>query len=248
MDLHDCFHLEDFFPMAFTGYEERPYGILFYNTHNRDSYDSNHAVIFRDRIQDLPDVLKDIDVFYREKGLKPIIYQSASDSGYFGEIRDELSAAGFDSWLEEQKFMVLTVENTIRPNKSLVVSRMDKWDPSFEQVFAEAEEPWETEVLKKSMDSPDTVLWVACLGNKPVGLLYCRVDGTVCRLNYVLVSKLHRGIGAGRTLAYHFVEWCRTSGIKKAFLWPDGDLPEKIYLEGGFRLAETIYAGRAAAH
>ena len=247
MDLNDCFHLEDFFPSDFTGHEERPYGMLFFNTRNRDSYDSNHAVIFRDKIQHLPDVLEDIVDFYREKGLKPIIYQSAADSGYFGEIKDELSAAGFDSWLEEQKFMILAAENTIRPNESLVVRKMDKWAPSFEQVFTEAEEPWETEVLKKSMDSPDTVLWVAYLGEKPVGLLYCRVEGTVCRLNYVLVSKLHRNVGAGRTLTYHFVEWCKTSGIKKAFLWPDGDLPEKIYLEGGFRYAGTIYAGRAAA-
>ena len=143
--------------------------------------------------------------------------------------------------------MILAAENTIRPNESLVVRKMEKWDPSFKQVFTEAEEPWETEVLKKSMDSPDTVLWVAYLGEKPVGLLYCRVEGTVCRLNYVLVSKLHRNVGAGRTLTYHFVEWCRTSGIRKAFLWPDGDLPEKIYLEGGFRHAGTIYAGRAAA-
>ena len=41
MDLKDCFVLEDILPKSFADYEEWPYGIMFYNTHNKDSYDSN---------------------------------------------------------------------------------------------------------------------------------------------------------------------------------------------------------------
>ena len=60
-----------------------------------------------------------------------------------------------------------------------------------------------------------------------------------------MVSKQHRNVGAGKTLTYHYVEWCKVSGIRKAFHWPDGERPEKIYLEAGFRHVETVYAGRA---
>ena len=244
-DLQDCFMLEDRFPKSFTGYEERPYGILFYNTQNRNSFDSNHAVIFRDKIINLSDTLKEIIAFYLEKGLTPMIYQSAGDNGYFAEIEDDLAREGFDSWIEEQKFMVLTAENRITPNENLVVRKVQSWDPSFEQVFTEAEEPWETEVLKKSLEDPNTALWVAYLADKPIGILYCLTDGKVCRGNYVLVSKQHRNVGAGRALTYHYAEWCKASGIQKAFHWPDGERPEKIYLEAGFRHVETVYAGRA---
>ena len=246
MNLSDCFVLEDVFPKSFTDYEERPYGILFYNTCNKDSYDSNHAVIFRDKINNLSAVLKEIVAFYREKGLTPIIYQSASDNGFFKEIKDELAREGFDSWIEEQKFMVLTEKNNIIPNENLIVKKTNTWDDSFEQIFVEAEEPWETEVVKKSMEDPNMVFWVAYLGEKPIGILYCLTDGRVCRGNYVLVSKQHRNVGAGRTLTYYYVEWCKASGIQKVFHWPDGEHPEKIYLEGGFRHVETVYAGRAA--
>ena len=245
IDFQDCFVLEDLFPRSFTGYEERPYGILFYNPQNKDSYDSNHAVIFRDKIVNLSETLKDITVFYQEKGLTPAIYQSARDNGYFAEIKDELAKEGYDSWLEEQKFMVLTAENHIRPNENLTVRRTKEWDPSFEQIFTEAEEPWETEVLRKSLNNPDTVLWVAYLGEKPIGVLYCLTDGSICRGSYVLVSKLHRNVGAGKTLTYHYAEWCKASGIQKAFHWPAGEHPEKIYLEAGFRHVETVCAGRA---
>ena len=245
MDLQDCFVLEDLFPRSFTGYEERPYGILFYNPHNKDSYDSNHAVIFRDTIGNLSEAVKDIVTFYREKGLTPMIYQSARDHGFFAEIRDDLAKEGFDFWTEEQKFMILMAENHIAPNENLLVRKTKSWDPSFEQIFTEAEEPWETKVLKNSLDDPGIVLWVVCLGEKPIGILYCITDGPVCRLNYVLVSKQHRSVGAGKTLIYHFVEWCKANGIQKNFLWPAGEHPEKIYLEGGFRHVETVSAGRA---
>ena len=57
---------------------ERDYGILFYNTENKDSFDSNHAVIYRERIQNLQ-VISDIADFYKAKGGRPIIYQSMLD-------------------------------------------------------------------------------------------------------------------------------------------------------------------------
>lgn len=67
MNLQECFMLEDMFPKSFTDYEERPYGILFYNTTNKDSYDSNHAVIFRNQIDDLSKILKDVIAFILKK-------------------------------------------------------------------------------------------------------------------------------------------------------------------------------------
>ena len=72
MNLRDCYIEEDLFPKIFTDYEEREYGILFFNTDNKDSYDSNHAVIYKDKIRDLQHVLSDITEFYKEKGCSPI--------------------------------------------------------------------------------------------------------------------------------------------------------------------------------
>ena len=84
MNLSDCYLEEDLFPKIFTDYEERSYGILFYNEDNKDSFDSNHAVIYRDKTEDLPGVLSDIVRFYSSKGTRPIIYQSMLDDNWFG--------------------------------------------------------------------------------------------------------------------------------------------------------------------
>ena len=59
MNLAKIYHEEDLFPREITTWESREYGILFYNTDNPDSYDSNHAVIFKERISDLKEVLQE---------------------------------------------------------------------------------------------------------------------------------------------------------------------------------------------
>ena len=245
MNLQECYEEEDLFPKIFTGYEERDYGILFYNTENKDSFDSNHAVIYKDRIQDLQKTLKDIADFYKTKGSRPIIYQSMSDDNWFDEIKDELAKAGFRSWIEDQEYMLQTEENRIIPNPEITVKKISEWSDGIENVFIEAEEPWEIPVAKKTLDHPKAWMFAACLNEKVIGLLYGHISERACRVDYLLVSKKHRKTGAGRALFYTYVEWCRQNGIENVYIWPDGDTPKRIYEEGGYRIVEVRKAGRA---
>ena len=143
MKLTDCYLEEDLFPKIFADYEERPYGVLFYSTNNKDSFDSNHAVIYKDKISNLKEVLADITSFYKSKGCRPIIYQSMLDDNWFDEISGELKEAGYKSWVEDQEYMLASGENKIIPNPELTVFKVDKWSDEIENVFLEAEEPWE---------------------------------------------------------------------------------------------------------
>lgn len=245
MDLNNVYIEEDLFPKVFTGYVERPYGILFYNEENKDSYDSNHAVIYKDKIDDLNAVLSDIIAFYKSKGMRPIIYQSMLDDGWFGEIKDELTKAGFENWIELQEFMLPTGENKIVPNPDIEIVKITKWSDELETVFIEAEEPWEIRVAKTSIANPGSWMFGARINGKTVGLLYGHRSDRACRIDYLLISKKHRGIGAGRALFYAFVEWCKQSGITYSYLWPDGETPRRIYEEGGYEVVEVRKAGRA---
>lgn len=131
MDLEKIYLEEDLFPREITFWEEREYGFLFFNEGNKDSYDSNHAVIFKNRINDLSQVLSDIVKFYLEKGIKPVIYQSISDEGYFEEIKDMLSEHGFESWSESQRYMVLFEQNTIIPDSDITVRKISEWQEKY---------------------------------------------------------------------------------------------------------------------
>lgn len=247
MDLSKIYREEDLFPQGITSWVERPYGFLFYNDENKDSYDSNHAIIFRDKVTDIGYALRDIVQFYSEKGIRPSIYQSISDEGYFEEIKGELAEYGFESWTEEQKYMVLSDRNAINPNHKISVARVTQWNDAYAvHIFEAAEEPWEIDVAKKVISSSYTLFFVAYYEGIPVGMTYGHIADGVCRVDYLLVSKKVRNMGVGRALIYAFVEYCNANRIENCYLWPDGDTAERIYSEAGFRPVEMKQAGRAS--
>ena len=247
VDMTRFYREEDLFPREFTGVTERPWGLLFHNEGNRDSYDSNHALLYRDRVDDLPGALREIADFYLSRGLHPVIYQSILDDGWFGEIAPALAEAGFRSWQEEQTYMLLQDESAILPNPAIEVRQETRWQDAFgTHIFEAAGEPWEIPVVRRQLENPGTRFFVARIDGQPAGMIYGHVNGeNVCRIDYLLTATAHRGRGVGRALTHAFVRHCRETGVDCA-LWPDGETPRRIYEEAGFRYVETRFAGRAS--
>lgn len=246
MDFDKMYLEEDLFPREITSYETRYYGLLFYNEENKDSFDSNHAIIYKEKIDDIGLVLSDIINFYKSKGIRPNIYQSISEEGFFGEIEREFTEYGFKYWTEEQKYMVLSERNEIIPNSQIAVQRVTEWKEEYGiEIFEKSGEPWEIDVAKRALRNDNTLFFVAYYRGKPVGMTHCHLTDGVCRVDYLLVSKEHRNMGVGRALINSFVEYCHANQITTCYLWPDGESAEKIYYEAGFRHVETKQAGRA---
>ncbi len=235
---------EDLFPREFTHAEERPWGLLFYSPDNPDSYDSNHALIYRGRVDDLPAVLAEIAHFYRARGVKPILYQSILDDGWFGEIGPLLAELGWRSWQEPQYWMRLEADSAITARAD--IRRLTAWrDELALHLYQAAGEPWEIPVARRQLDKPNTLYFAAYAEGRPVGAIYGHVNGAgICRIDYLLVAPVHRGQGLGRALTHAFVTHCRAENLPCA-LWPDGDTPRRIYEEAGFRYVRTMQAGRA---
>lgn len=245
MDMTPFYREEDLFPCEFARAERRSWGILYHHADNPDSFDSNHALLYRTPAADLPPILAEIKAFYRGIGARPVIYQSILDDGWFGDIAPEMAAAGFRSWLEPQHWMLLTADSAIRARAD--VRRVTAWtDDLAEHLFRAAGEPWEIAVAKRQLANPNTLFFAAYADEKPVGAIYGHVNaGGICRIDYLLVATAHRGRGLGRALTHAFVTHCRGNALPCA-LWPDGDTPRRIYEEAGFRYVRTLMAGRAS--
>lgn len=243
MDMTPFYREEDLFPHEFTHVTPRPWGMLFHNADNPDSFDSNHALLYR--TEKLSPILDEIVDFYRGIGAHPVIYQSILDDGWFGEIEGELSAAGFRAWQEPQHWMLLTADSTIRVQAD--IRRVTVWtDGLAEHLFRAAGEPWEIAVAKRQLGNPNTLFFAAYVDEKPVGAIYGHVnDEGICRIDYLLVATAHRGRGLGRALTHAFVTHCCQNALPCA-LWPDGDTPRRIYEEAGFHFVRTLMGGRAS--
>lgn len=245
MDMPPFYREEDLFPREFTQVLHRPWGQLYYNADNPDSFDSNHALLYRTDRENLSPILAEIVDFYRGIGARPVIYQSILDDGWFGDIAPELAAAGFRAWQEPQHWMLLTADSAIRTQAD--VRRVTTWtDDLAEHLFRAAGEPWEIAVAKRQLANPNTIFFAAFVEDRPVGAIYGHInDEGICRIDYLLVATAHRGHGLGRALTHAFVTHCRQNTLPCA-LWPDGDTPRRIYEEAGFRFVRTLMAGRAS--
>jgi len=246
MNIDKIFREEDLFPREFVVFEEKDYGILFYDETNKDSYDSNHAVIFKEKIEDLDAVLDAVAAFYKSKGIKPMLYQATAEEGYFAENKDIFAKHGFKIWEEEIRVMVPVKESKLVTNPEISVKRVTEWDEVFAtEIFEKAEETWEIGVAKRMIQNPNTIFFVAYYKNCPVGMTYVHVRDGVCRYDYILVSKEHRCIGVARALMNALVEYCKEQGVENCYLWPAGEEAQRIYLEAGFQTVTVMKAGRA---
>jgi GNAT superfamily N-acetyltransferase len=83
--------------------------------------------------------------------------------------------------------------------------------------------------------------WIAEHAGKRVGCVFCvRKDDETAQLRILLVTPAARGLGLGRRLVDHTVEFARGAGYRRMVPWTNGPLAaaRRIYLARGFRLVD----------
>jgi GNAT superfamily N-acetyltransferase len=248
MDLKgNILRTENEFPKIFTSYIEKDYGILFYNDSNKKSYDSNHAILYTEKISDIEFVLRDIKEFYLSKGIIPRIYQPFI-TGYFRNYRDLLDKLGFQ--VEEygvNRFMLLSGENNICIKKPLEIKRLFEWDVRIaNEIFIPNGEEYEIDVAKSYILNKNKHLFVGYLNDIAVTTTYFHISDYGCtRFDYIDTAKNHRGKGYAREVLSYVVDYCKENNIFNCYQWPAHETSEKMCFEAGFRLMFQIEVGSA---
>lgn len=240
---------EDMFPKAFTYFSEKDFGILFYNEHNKNSYDSNHALIYKYKIADLGSVLDFITEFYTKMNINPNIYQAVEDGGYFKENEAIFKKYGYSVWIEgPNKFMVLTAENNIKNSNQLDIKLATEWDERIAtDICIPSNESHEIEVIKNSINSINHKVFIGYTEGKAVAITYLHVsEYDCCRFDYIITSKDYRKKGYARELLSYVTDFCRENNLNNCFQWPAHKTSESICYEAGFRHLFSAEAGRAS--
>ena len=227
---------ENEFPKLFSSYIEKDYGILFYNTDDPESNDSNHAVIYPEQIENFEAVIQEIKTFYLEKELMPLICQSAIN-GYFQSHKAILLQNRFTVKVYgKNNIMLLTDANTIKCEKRLNIRRITEWDERIGQLYRAAGEEYGIEVEKNSLRHNDYYLFIGYLGEEAVVTVsFHKPKYDVTRFNYILTAPKHRGQGYAREILSHVTDYCRANNFPNCFQWPAHASSERICYEAGFR-------------
>ncbi len=240
---------EDIFPRAFTNFEDRAFGILFYNENNKNSYDSNHALIYKNRISDLGSVLDYITKFYSTKNIKPNIYQAIGDEGYFKSNEAIFKKHAYSVWVEgPNDFMILKDENIIKSNNQLDIKLINEWDERIAvDICIPSNETHEIEVIKSSIKSKSYRVFIGYMESKAVAITYFHIsEYDCCRFDYIIISKDFRNRGYAREIISYATDYCRENNLRNCFQWPAHKTSERICYEAGFRHLFSAEAGRAS--
>jgi len=239
---------EDCFPKILASYEKRPYGYLFYDPDNKSYYDSNHALLFRDQIDNLEEVLDDLVAFYKEKDIHPSIYQSLRDPGFFTDNQAVFEKKGFRVWLEDPAhIMVLNGPNKLGLPGDIQVKRLDEWDKRIENhICLPAQEAYNIGMFKRLIKEPSATTLVAYKDHEALGILSFHVTKTSCRFDYILMAPKARNKGYASQLLSYAIDYCQKNKIKNCFQWPAHKQSEYICYKGGFRTLFTTEVARAS--
>lgn len=236
------------FPKRFTSFEERDYGILFFNTDAPESNDSNHAVLFPEKIADLPRVLYEIADFYTAKGLRAhfSIYHPFVEN-YFIDNAEIFKECGYAITLYgDIRIMLLTEANEIDVPYRLEIRHITAWSDAIGQDILAVNGGKEhfLEVNKNSMGEGN-YLFIGYLRDEPVSLLSFCVTDKFTRFEEMATAEKHRGSGYAREMNRFAVNYVREHGFPLAYQWPAHDTSERITTQVGFRFAFPLPAGSA---
>jgi len=237
------------FPKAFTFYEERDYGILYYNPENPNSGDSNHSVIYPEKITDLRHVLADIAAFYERKNIRPYayIYHPFADN-YFIDNAKILKECGYEFTISpDVPIMLLTEENKIDTPHRLDIRRIENWDENIDNdVLACVGGKDNRKIVIKNSVGENYYLFVGYIENEAAALLAFHVSQHgVTRFDDLYTAEKHKRKGYAREMNRYAVDFVYKHNLPIAYQWPAHKMSERITTEAGFRIAFTMPSGFA---
>jgi hypothetical protein len=109
------------FPQRFTNMVQKNYGLIYFNEGNKNSWDSNHAVI-----TDLIGVessVRDIESFYKSKGINPRVFCSYQQ-GELDKLRPSLENHEYTIEMRPDKFFVHDHESALKPVPGMRIQRV----------------------------------------------------------------------------------------------------------------------------
>jgi GNAT superfamily N-acetyltransferase len=220
------------FPQRFTNMTPKNYGMLFWNEGNKASHDSNHAVI-TDPLGAEASV-RDIDFFYKTKGIVPRIYQSYK-ANELEKIRPALEHHGFHIETKEGSFYVHDHESQLVPSDDLRIERLKNLSIDvMETIAIEFGGDWTIKVVERHLLHPSYHLLGGFVGTELASLASVSIFAGYSRMDDVYTRDKFRGKGFAGSMIHYLVNYHRQHTDNYLYTYSADPAVIRLYGKGGF--------------
>ncbi len=220
------------FPQRFTNMTPKNYGMLFWNEGNKASHDSYHAVIL-DHLGAESSV-RDIEFFYKTKGILPRIYQSHK-ANELEKIRPALENHGFKIETREGSFFAHETESGLGIAGDLRIERLKSLSIDvMETIAIEFGGDWTIKVVERHLLHPSYHLLGGFAGTELASLASVSVYAGYSRVDDVYTRDKFRGRGYAGSMIHYLVNYHSKITDNHLYLYSADPAATRIYEKAGF--------------
>lgn len=235
--------IEQQYAKRFTNVTQKPYGYIYWNEANRDSYMCNHAVI-TDFIG-LESTLKDISFFYKTKDVKPCLFPSLKQNE-LTELAPHLRNHNYELELLQHEYYAHEKESTIQPVHGIHFSRlMQIKDDVKELIKGENYGDWAIKYLERHIKSPGYHLIGGFVGDQLVSIASISVFEGYSRIDDVFTFSYYRGKGYSGTVLNHLINYNKETTDNYLYLYSHTPAGAHLYERAGFVKVPGLQTWRA---
>jgi len=220
------------FPQRFTNMTPKNYGMIFWNEGNKASDDSNHAVITDHMGPEAS--IRDIEFFYKSKGIKPRIYQSYK-AMELEKIRPALENHDFKIGLKDDQFFFWDRSSNLIPVPDLRIERLRSLSIDvMETIAIEFGGDWTIKVVERHLLHPSYHLLGGFVGNDLASLASVSVYAGYSRVGDVYTRDKYRGRGFAGGMIHYLVTYHNQISDNHLYLNSSDPAAIRIYEKAGF--------------
>jgi len=235
--------IEQQYARRFTNMTQKPYGYIFWNEANKDSYLCNHAII-TDFIG-VEASLKDISFFYKQKDIVPRIFPSLKQNE-LTELAPHLKNHNFDIEMMKHEYYKLENEGVAVSVHGVYFTRLQQIkDDVIELIRAEGYKDWAVKYLERHIKSPGYHLIGGFVEDQMVTMGSISVFEGYSRIDEIFTFQFYRGKGYSSSLLNYLIKYNKENGDNHLYLYSHTPDAATLYEKAGFVKINDLQVWRA---
>ena len=219
------------YPALFSGVEETPWGMLFYNPRNTLSVEANHGVLFSPC--HYKQALVQTEEYYREKGVPPRLYCYVNPQE-LPLLEQAAKEVGFSLTPSDLVLLMCQTPAPKEVKSPLTFEVLTGWDAGINEHII-GENLHLEGLLRGSMKHNTYRLIVGRLFGTPVTMAGLWDNGDVMRISNVMTGEQFRGLGFGGALITHVLSLASQTP-KPVYLFANNPTAIRMYKRVGMEV------------